>query len=148
MISVNRFHLTQRRLTVTAGPSLVVAVCLASLWVRPRRFSVAGPSMLPTLRPGDRLLVARIGRICVDDLVVLRDPTLESRLICKRVVSRDRSHLVVVGDNPEASTDSRAFGPVPIGLVVGRVLRRYAPRDEPQPKGAGLGRIRPGRSRT
>ena len=33
--------------------------------------------MLPTLRPGDRLLVARIGRLEAGDLVVLRDPVIE-----------------------------------------------------------------------
>jgi nickel-type superoxide dismutase maturation protease len=84
--------------------------------------------MLPTLRPGDRLLVARIGRPRPDDLVVLRDPRVPARLLCKRVVSTDVSHIVVRGDNPDASTDSRVFGPVPLEWVIGRVLRRYWPR--------------------
>ena len=35
--------------------------------------------------------------------------------------------IVVRGDNPEASTDSRSFGPVPTSAVLGRVARRYAP---------------------
>jgi nickel-type superoxide dismutase maturation protease len=86
--------------------------------------------MLPTLRPGDRLLVARIGRPRPDDLVVFRDPRVPSRLLCKRVVSTDVNHIVVRGDNPEASTDSRVFGPVPLEWVVGRVLRRYWPRGD------------------
>jgi len=33
----------------------------------------------------------------------------------------------VLGDRPEESTDSRTFGPVPLGNVVGRALFRYAP---------------------
>ncbi|MFZ0666512.1 MAG: nickel-type superoxide dismutase maturation protease [Acidimicrobiales bacterium] len=131
-------HLTQHRRVVAAGTSLVAGLLVALLILRPRRFVVAGPSMLPTLEAGDRLLVARIGRPGAGDLVVLRDPASRSRLICKRVVSSDGRHVVVRGDNAEASTDSRAFGPVPVEQVLGRVIRRYWPSDEPQPQGARL----------
>jgi nickel-type superoxide dismutase maturation protease len=127
---MTRLHLTQRRGAVIAGASLVTGLIGALSWVRPRRFVVAGDSMLPTLRPGDRLLVARIGHAKQGDIVVVRDPRSASRLICKRVVSADARHIVVRGDNPDASTDSRAFGPVPVEWVVGRVLRRYYPRSE------------------
>jgi nickel-type superoxide dismutase maturation protease len=109
---------------------MVTALVAVLAWVRPRRFVVSGDSMLPTLSPGDRLLVARIGRVKVGDIVVVRDPRYPSRLICKRVVSADARHIVVRGDNPDASTDSRAFGPVPLEWVVGRVIRRYWPSDE------------------
>jgi type IV secretory pathway protease TraF len=74
--------------------------------------------------------VAWVGRPQPDDLVVIRDPRTPSRLLCKRVVSTDGRHIVVRGDNPDASTDSRVFGPVPEEWVVGRVLRRYWPRAE------------------
>jgi nickel-type superoxide dismutase maturation protease len=87
--------------------------------------------MLPTLRPGDRLLIARIGRAKPGDLVVIRDPSAHSRLLCKRVLNVDERHIVVIGDNPGASTDSRAFGPVPVEWIVGRVIRRYWPAGEP-----------------
>ncbi len=63
--------------------------------------------------------------------MVVHDPRSPSRLVCKRVVSGRRRHIVVRGDNPEASTDSRAFGPVPVEWVVGRVLRRYWPSRRP-----------------
>lgn len=129
-LQVTRLHLTQRRRALGAGASLVTTLLGALAWVRPRRFVVTGDSMLPTLRPGDRLLVARIGRAKQGDLVVVRDPRSSSRLVCKRVVSADARHIVVRGDNPDASTDSRAFGPVPIEWVVGRVLRRYYPPDQ------------------
>jgi nickel-type superoxide dismutase maturation protease len=125
---MTRLHLTQRRSVLSAGASLLTALVVALGWVRPRRLVVSGTSMLPTLRPGDRLLVARIGRPRPDDLVVIRDPRTPSRLLCKRVVSTDGRHIVVRGDNPEASTDSRVFGPVPEEWVVGSVLRRYWPR--------------------
>jgi inner membrane protease subunit 1 len=124
---VTRLHLTQRRRTLSAGAALVAVLFGVLSWVRPRRFVVTGDSMLPTLRPGDRLLVARIGHAHEGDLVVVRDPRSPSRLVCKRVVSADARHIVVRGDNPDASTDSRAFGPVPVEWVIGRVLRRYYP---------------------
>jgi nickel-type superoxide dismutase maturation protease len=103
--------------------------------------------MLPTLSPGDRLLVARIGKAKPGDLVVIRDPRNHSRLLCKRVLTVDERHIVVRGDNPEASTDSRAFGPVPDEWIVGRVIRRYWPSGQPLSLGVTAG-VRPGRSRT
>lgn len=36
--------------------------------------------------------------------------------------------VVVLGDDRTLSTDSRAFGPVPIAVVAGRALLRYWPR--------------------
>ena len=144
-MSVTRVHLTQRHLKLGFAAFLAAGVAVGLTWVRPRRFEVVGPSMLPTLRPGDRLLVARIGRVEPGDLVVLKDPRSTSRLICKRVVSGDSRHIVVRGDNPDASTDSRAFGPVPVDQVQGRVLRRYWPRDEARKFGEVF---RLGRSRT
>jgi inner membrane protease subunit 1 len=93
-----------------------------------RRVAVVGNSMRPTLLPTDRLLVAG-RRLRPGHLVALRDPRNPARVIVKRVVSVDRStgDVEVEGDNPEASTDSRAFGPVPRSLVVGRVRWRYWP---------------------
>ncbi len=84
--------------------------------------------MEPTLRSGDRLLVAGGRRPGPGDIVALRDPRREGRrLIVKRVVSVDGDRVVVEGDNASASTDSRVFGPVDRRALVGRVLYRYFP---------------------
>jgi len=96
------------------------------------RVVVEGDSMLPTLEPGDRLVVLRSGhrlRLRPGDLVTVRDPREEGpgRVLVKRIADLDRSEAEVIGDNPDASTDSRSFGRVPLTSVTGRVLYRYAP---------------------
>jgi len=91
------------------------------------RVEVDGPSMLPELAPGDRLLVARARRLRAGDLVVVRDPDEPPRLLVKRVVATGGAGVEVAGDNPGASRDSRHFGPVAPALVLGRPWYRYAP---------------------
>lgn len=81
--------------------------------------------MLPTIRPGDLCLVRWGAPIRPGDLVVARLP--ERPLGVKRAVSRSADGWVLAGDNPAASTDSRTFGAVPAGDVLGRVLLRYWP---------------------
>ena len=99
-------------------------------WCRPlRRVVVAGESMAPALVPGDRLLVVRGLRYRPGELVALADPRRPARTLVKRVgaaVDGGRAY-VVLGDRPEASTDSRTFGPVPRAAVHGRAVYRYAP---------------------
>ena len=48
-------------------------------------------------------------------------------MLVKRVSAVLEDEIVLRGDNPGASTDSRSFGPVPAGAVLGRVVRCYAP---------------------
>jgi nickel-type superoxide dismutase maturation protease len=85
--------------------------------------------MVPTLRPGDHVIVLR-RRVRAGDVAAVRDPREPSRILVKRVEKVDRDGLVTVaGDNPGASTDSRHFGPLAPALVVGRVVYRYAPTD-------------------
>ena len=83
--------------------------------------------MLPELVPGDRLLVLPTRRVRRGDLVVLRDPRDQNRTMVKRVAAIDGSLVTVAGDNQDASTDSRHFGPVPVRSIRGRVLYRYHP---------------------
>ena len=101
-------------------------------------------SMLPDLRPGDRLLVDptsyRSRRPRRGEIVVVRDPGDPGRLLVKRVGATEGESVspgapvptgtvYVLGDVPGRSRDSRSFGPVPLGTVVGRVWYRYAPPD-------------------
>ena len=90
---------------------------------------VRGRSMLPTLRPGDRLLVARIGRPRPADVVLATDPRDQRREMIKRVAGIDASGVHLRGDNPAASTDARAFGAVSAARIQWRAVLRYWPPD-------------------
>ena len=103
---------------------------------RLRRVEVTGDSMLPALAPGDRLLVARLGRPRPGDLVAVRDPRDPGRTVVKRVAGVSSDGYVVLGDNRARSTDSRHFGPVARAAVRGRALYRYFPEER-------RGRLRP-----
>ena len=86
--------------------------------------------MEPAFRDGDWLIADRAACRArspqVGDLVVVRDPELAGRWLVKRVsrVEAD-GRLDVRGDNAAESRDSRAFGPVAISAVEGRVRWRY-----------------------
>lgn len=88
--------------------------------------------MAPALLPGDWLLVdppslsAKPPRS--GDLVVVPDPRRPQRLLVKRVGAEHQDgRLRLVGDVPQASTDSRTFGPVDAVAVLGRPWWRYWP---------------------
>ncbi|KAG8386496.1 hypothetical protein BUALT_Bualt03G0154600 [Buddleja alternifolia] len=114
---------------------------------------VYGPSMLPTLNfTGDVLLVDKLspllGKVGTGDVVLVRSPENPRKTITKRVLGMEgdrvtflldpahsaRSHSLVVpkghvwiqGDNIYASNDSRHVGPIPYGLILGRVFCRLS----------------------
>jgi nickel-type superoxide dismutase maturation protease len=86
--------------------------------------SVAGPSMAPTLRHGDALLVRRTRRGRPGAVAVVRFTGDES-LYVKRLSHQVDGGWWAIGDNPYGSADSRQYGPA---QVVGRVLFRWWPR--------------------
>jgi nickel-type superoxide dismutase maturation protease len=97
---------------------------------------VRGPSMVPALHDGDRLLVwlrpprrtPPVGRVV---LVELPDrPLSVKRLATIEVDGRIR----VEGDNEFGSTDSRSLGALPATSLMGVVLARFWPRPGPLPR--------------
>jgi len=93
---------------------------------------VAGTSMLPTLREGDRLLVRWGGAPRAGRMVVLRLPagtggsggTGEPVLAVKRVLRRDGPGWWVERDNPAEGVDSWQVGAIPDGDVLAAVVCR------------------------
>jgi nickel-type superoxide dismutase maturation protease len=98
---------------------------LGSVWALAR---VTGPSMAPTVRFGDRLLVRRVrspDAVRPGDVVLARFPARPDLLVVKRVRRAVPGGHWVEGDNPLVTDDSRAFG---TAVVVGRVVGRLWPR--------------------
>lgn len=89
---------------------------------------VTGPSMVPTLHHGDRLLVHYGARVRRGDVIVLRHPFQQDLLVVKRAAERRDGGWWVLGDNSYAGGDSTDYGVVPDELVLGRVRFRYRPR--------------------
>ena len=106
---------------------VAAGVVTAALWRPVRRVEVVGDSMLPALHPGDRLLVLRPAPARPGDVVAVADPRLASRTMVKRVVARGPEGVTVLGDNAEASTDSRQLGPMNPAAIRGRAFYRYFP---------------------
>ncbi|KAJ6966213.1 hypothetical protein NC652_003940 [Populus alba x Populus x berolinensis] len=112
---------------------------------------VYGPSMLPTLNlTGDVLLVEHVShrfqKVGPGDVVLVRSPLDPTKMVTKRVVGMEgdqinflpdpsitdicrtimvpKGHIWIQGDNMYASCDSRHYGPVPYGLVQGKLFFR------------------------
>jgi nickel-type superoxide dismutase maturation protease len=96
------------------------------------RVAVAERSMEPALYPGDWLFVCRTirpgrpPRVRPGQVVVARHPGRPELLLVKRAARWEPGGWWLASDNPGAgAVDSQAFGPVPPGLIEGRVLLRY-----------------------
>jgi nickel-type superoxide dismutase maturation protease len=107
-----------------------------------RTFEVTGESMLPALRPGDRLLVRTGARVRAGDVVVARHPALPDQLIVKRAVHRTERGWWLESDNQRAPgrRDSWDFDAVPDRLIVGRAVVRYRPQSRPPISASALSR--------
>ncbi|KAI4333431.1 hypothetical protein L6164_018248 [Bauhinia variegata] len=116
---------------------------------------VHGVSMLPTLNlSGDVLILdhvsPRLGKLQVGDLVSVQSPLNPKRVLTKRILGMEgdtvtyfdpsrgdttltavvpKGHTWIQGDNVYYSFDSRYFGPVPYGLIQGKVIYRAWPID-------------------
>lgn len=104
------------------------------------RYEIAGESMLPTLRPGDWVIVDR--RAWADhepregEIALARDPRDPRRTLVKRIRAREpNGDLWLLGDNARRSTDSRTLGAFQPESLLGSVRWRYwpPPLGEPEP---------------
>lgn len=110
----------------------LLLVCLALIpltrhWIDV--VQVRGRSMVPSLQPGDRLVVVRSPRHPqVGDVVLALDPRDAGRELVKRVARLGRNGSVTLrGDNAAFSTDARAFGALPASAIRWRAALRYWP---------------------
>jgi nickel-type superoxide dismutase maturation protease len=86
---------------------------------------VRGPSMAPSLRDGDALLVHRTTRVRPGDVVVARFRVRPSLLVVKRVARAEGTGWWLIGDNEFVADDSRAYG---VADIDGKVVLRWWPR--------------------
>jgi nickel-type superoxide dismutase maturation protease len=99
--------------------------------------------MAPALIPGERLLFDRLAYVRdkprTGDIVLVAHPKRPNLRLVKRLAvkpgdagggqNRARGEYWVLGDNESESTDSREFGPVRRGDLLGRAWVRYWPTD-------------------
>jgi nickel-type superoxide dismutase maturation protease len=125
-----------RPLSSFAVRGLALGASLAAVATARRWFDVVevqGSSMAPTLVPGEWLLIERRTYARrpprVGEIVLAADPREPTRELIKRVASVDGTagNLDLRGDAPDASTDSRTFGAIPMSAVRWRVVARYWP---------------------
>ena len=85
--------------------------------------------MRPTLSPGDFVLVdtRRYTKHPIQrgDVILAKHP-YQSSLLIKRVSEVTDSGVMVEGDNPLESSDSRSFGELPHGRILGHVTSRIS----------------------
>lgn len=117
---------------------------------------VYGPSMLPTMSThGEAILENRLSfyrhgaaSLQRGSMITFYSPLSPSRVVCKRIIGLPgdivcvdptglkapstehavvpKGHIWVAGDNATWSTDSRDYGPVPMGLVRGHMFARVS----------------------
>ena len=103
------------------------------------RLRISGHSMEPTITSGQEVLVSSVPYYFSPpqrhDLVVLRHP-LDHLIIIKRITSLpgeqailpagtvrlQSDEYIVLGDNPQDSSDSRHFGPIHRNQILGKVI--------------------------
>ncbi len=87
-----------------------------------RIFRVADRSMEPGLRPGDYIFVNGLSkRVRMNDIVVMRHPSRKIYIV-KRVGRIDGRRIYLLGDNARESEDSRKFGALKAGDLIGKLI--------------------------
>jgi phage repressor protein C with HTH and peptisase S24 domain len=87
-------------------------------WVR-----VSGPSMVPTLRDGDAVIVRHGARIAPGDVVLATFRSLPGRLVLKRAVRTQDGGWWLASDNDFAGGDSESHGVADVHARVVLVVR-------------------------
>ena len=87
--------------------------------------------MLPSLNPDDRVLVRRTTADTdtppLGAVVVAWHPSQPRLRLIKRLESLGNEGMILLGDNPSSSTDSRQLGPIPRSALIGVVVSRVTP---------------------
>jgi phage repressor protein C with HTH and peptisase S24 domain len=89
-----------------------------------QRVEVSGPSMTPTLRSGDVLVVRHGAPVRPGDVVLARFRSLPDRLVLKRAVRPEAGGWWLASDNPFAGGDSDTHG---VADVLARAVLRVRP---------------------
>ena len=82
----------------------------------------------PTTRLGNRAWIVKRVAATPGDLVPIEIEPAVGTATDDRPRRVPPDHLVVLGDNPDASLDSRGFGLIPTDRLLGRVVRRLPHR--------------------
>lgn len=88
-------------------------------------FKVEGDSMSPALKDGDLVLINPHAALEIGDIVLARHPFKQSVKIIKRIAEiLDGERYILLGDNPDESSDSRAFGAIAAKDILGKAEAR------------------------
>ncbi|MEJ6828224.1 MAG: nickel-type superoxide dismutase maturation protease [Synechococcus sp. ArSW.bin.68] len=93
---------------------------------RRRVMQVDGYSMWPTLKPKDRVILRPLNQHselpAIGTIIVCIHPQQPSRRVIKRLSCVTDNQLTILGDCPDASTDSRQWGRIPKACLIGEVV--------------------------